>query len=99
MTSLELRPDETIQEVKLLSTLGALRGVIGSSVVRHQVSEQNLNMVRQFIDRPDDFFGAKTGSSQLQTANNPSGDYAPQSSQIQGILKQMHDDFTADLAK
>jgi len=90
---------ETLQEAKLLSTLGALRGVIGTSAIRKKVSQQDLNMVRQFIDRPDDFFGAKTSISELQTANNPFGDYAPQSSQIQGILKQMHDDFSADLAK
>merc|ERR1719181_151512 len=30
---------------------------------------------------------------------NPFGDYAPQSTQIQGILKGMYDAFTADLEK
>jgi len=37
--------------------------------------------------------------SAAQIAANPFGDYAPQSSQIQGILKGMYDAFTADLEK
>jgi hypothetical protein len=39
------------------------------------------------------------GMSAAQIANNPFGDYAPQSTQIQGILKGMYDAFTADLEK
>jgi len=90
---------ETLQEAKLLSTLGGLRGVLGTSVVRKKVSEENLNKVRQFIDHPDDFFGANTGMSALQAGNNPNGDYAPQSGQISGILQGMYDAFTANLEK
>merc|ERR1719301_107296 len=41
--------------------------------------------------------GTETGF--VQTGNNPFGDYAPQSTQIQGILKGMYDAFTADLEK
>merc|ERR1712217_129753 len=37
--------------------------------------------------------------SAAQVAQNPFGDYAPQSTQIQGILKGMYDSFTADLEK
>jgi hypothetical protein len=37
--------------------------------------------------------------SAAQVAQNPFGDYAPQSTQIQGILKGMYDAFTADLEK
>jgi len=33
----------------------------------------------------------------LEVENNPFGDYAPQSTQIQGILKGMYDAFTGDL--
>jgi len=88
---------ETLQEAQVLSTLGALRGVLGTSVVRKKVSEKNLNMVREFIDRPDDFLGAKNGISEVQTGNNPFGDYAPQSGAIQGILQGMYDAFTGNL--
>merc|ERR1719352_1595032 len=35
----------------------------------------------------------------MQEGNNPFGDYAPQSTQIQGILKGMYDAFTAELEK
>jgi len=88
---------QTIQEAELLSTLGALRGVMGTSVVRKTVSDSNLNLVRNFINSPDDYFNTKAGVVELQTANNPFGDYAPQSSAIQGILKGMYDTFTMDL--
>merc|ERR1719333_1119958 len=37
--------------------------------------------------------------SAAQVGQNPFGDYAPQSTQIQGILKGMYDTFTADLEK
>merc|ERR1719220_2728957 len=39
------------------------------------------------------------GMSAVQLRNNPFGDYTPQSTQIQGILKGMYDAFTADLEK
>merc|ERR1719498_542105 len=41
----------------------------------------------------------QTALSAAQVANNPFGDYAPQSTQIQGILKGMYDAFTTDLEK
>merc|ERR1719352_2221060 len=37
--------------------------------------------------------------SATQIANNPFGDYAPQSSKIQAILKGMYDSFTTELEK
>merc|ERR1719181_2728579 len=37
--------------------------------------------------------------SAAQVGQNPFGDYAPQSTQIQGILKGMYDAFTGDLEK
>merc|ERR1719201_1076792 len=39
------------------------------------------------------------GMSAAQVGQNPFGDYAPQSTQIQGILKGMYDAFTGDLEK
>jgi len=56
-------------------------------------------MVRDFINNPDDFLHAKNAISELQTGNNPFGDYAPKSGQIQGVLKGMYDDFTGSLEK
>merc|ERR1719446_1403422 len=37
--------------------------------------------------------------SAAQVGQNPFGDYAPQSTRIQGILKGMYDTFTSDLEK
>merc|ERR1719299_344916 len=44
-------------------------------------------------------FVVSTETGFVQTGNNPFGDYAPQSTQIQGILKGMYDGFTSDLEK
>merc|ERR1719277_1933100 len=67
----------------------------------HTTSDQDLELVRQFIAHPQDFANARhtAGTMALQTQNNPFGDYAPQSTQIQGILKGMYDGFTSDLEK
>jgi len=91
---------ETLQEAQLLSVVAGVRGLLKRPVVQHSVDEQDMQVVRHFIDRPEDFVGSRTGViSAAQIANNPFGDYAPQSTQIQGILKGMYDAFTADLEK
>merc|ERR1719473_438648 len=51
-------------------------------------------MIKTFIANPN---GVSSGKAFLQTANNPFGDYAPASTQIQGILKNMYDTFTSNL--
>merc|ERR1719464_1098071 len=64
------------------------------------MADQDLNLVKRFVDRPEDFVDSRAGAmSAAQIANNPFGDYAPQSTQIQGILKGMYDSFTGDLEK
>merc|ERR1719267_339683 len=57
--------------------------------------------MKHFVTRPDDFMTASShGMSAAQMGQpNPFGDYAPQSTQIQGILKGMYDAFTSDLEK
>merc|ERR1740123_2994083 len=58
-------------------------------------------MIRNFVTHPEALKAnnGKNGMSAVQLRNNPFGDYAPQSTQIQGILKGMYDAFTADLEK
>merc|ERR1719382_2406344 len=52
------------------------------------------------MNRPEEFVGGRSAMlSAAQIANNPFGDYAPQSTQIQGILKGMYDSFTTSLEK
>merc|ERR1719456_1951945 len=56
--------------------------------------------MKHFVSKPMDFMQRTTkGMSAAQVSANPFGDYAPQSGQIQGILKGMYDAFTADLEK
>merc|ERR1719181_2068503 len=66
----------------------------------HSISDKDIDLVKSFASKPEDFVKAKkTGMSAAQIGQNPFGDYAPQSTQIQGILKGMYDAFTADLEK
>jgi len=91
---------ETLQEAQVLSVVDGVRGLLKKSVVSHAVAESDLKVVQHFVERPEDFLGTRSNFlSASQIANNPFGDYAPQSTQIQGILKGMYDAFTADLEK
>lgn len=91
---------ETLQEARLLSAVAGVRGLLRQPVVTHTVSGTDLQVVQRFVDRPEDFVGARSeGLSAAQIEHNPFGDYAPQSTQIQGILKGMYDAFAADLEK
>jgi len=91
---------ETMQEAQLLSVVDGVRGVLGKDAVTSTLSDKDLDVVQHFIKSPEDFVGSRSGMmSAAQIEANPNGDYAPQSSQIQGILKGMYDAFTADLEK
>jgi len=91
---------ETLQEAQLLSVIAGVRTVLKRPVVTRTVGEKELQTMQHFLDRPEDFVGGSTGMvSAMQMANNPFGDYAPKSGQIQGILKGMYDAFTGDLEK
>jgi len=91
---------ETLQEAQLLSVVAGVRGLLHKEQVSQSTSDKDLQMVKRFVDAPDSFIGSRTeGLSAAQIANNPFGDYAPQSTQIQGILKGMYDAFTSGLEK
>jgi len=91
---------ETMQEAQLLSVVDGVRGVLGKAPVVNTLSSQDLQTIEAFIKKPEDFVGGRAGVlSAAQIAANPYGDYAPQSTQIQGILKGMYDAFTSDLEK
>eukprot|EP00927_Polykrikos_kofoidii_P082054 TRINITY_DN8050_c0_g1_i3.p1 TRINITY_DN8050_c0_g1~~TRINITY_DN8050_c0_g1_i3.p1 ORF type:complete len:704 (+),score=138.80 TRINITY_DN8050_c0_g1_i3:70-2181(+) len=91
---------ETLQEAQVLSVVAGLRSVLRHSTVNQLTSAADLAVVKHFVDKPEEFVGGGSSAlSAVQIAQNPFGDYAPQSSQIQGILKSMHDAFSADLEK
>jgi hypothetical protein len=75
--------------------------VLSKPLATEALSESDVDVIRKFVQQPQAFVQAPVhGTSQLQVGgSNPFGDYAPQSTQIQGILKGMYDAFTSDIEK
>merc|ERR1719443_1096166 len=64
------------------------------------LSAQDLDAVRQFAESPEKFFRQQGGlAAALQLNQNPFGDYSPKSIQIQGILKEMYDNYARELER
>jgi hypothetical protein len=76
-----------------------VRTALKHKVVSQSFSDKDVQVMKRFVAEPDAFVGKSSGMSAAQIGQNPFGDYAPQSSQIQGILKGMYDAFTSDLEK
>merc|ERR1711935_1001907 len=76
---------EVFQEAEVLSVVAGLRKVLRNSIAEHAVSTSEYDAVSRFVHHPDGFVGSRSVSA-AQITNNPFGDYAPQSTQIQGIL-------------
>lgn len=87
---------QTMQQAQLLSVVGGVREVLSKTASADALSENDAEAIRQFVQNPEDFM--TKGTSALQVGG-PFGDYAPQSSQISGILKGMYDSFTSNLEK
>jgi peptidoglycan hydrolase CwlO-like protein len=91
----ENRQAMMFQEAQLLSVVSGVRSVLKTEKVK-TMADKDLEVIKRFVDHPETFVAQKaTGFMQ----NNPFGDYAPQSTQIQGILKGMYDAFTMDIEK
>jgi len=91
---------ETLQQAQVLSVVAGLKSLMKKPVAKRALSDEDFETVEKFVEKPEDFVsGSHVALSAVQIANNPFGDYAPQSTKIQGILKGMYDSFTADLEK
>jgi hypothetical protein len=91
---------ETLKEAELMSVVAVLRTAMKHKVVKQSFSDKDMQVMNDFVAKPDTFVAKHTsGMSAAQMGQNPFGDYAPQSTQIQGILKGMYDAFTSDLEK
>jgi len=91
---------ETLQEAQVLSVVAGIRNVLREPFVTRFVADKDLEVVRRFVDHPENYVGGRSEYlSAAQIAQNPFGDYAPQSTQVQGVLKGMYDSFTGDLEK
>eukprot|EP00928_Gymnodinium_smaydae_P070637 TRINITY_DN54437_c0_g1_i1.p1 TRINITY_DN54437_c0_g1~~TRINITY_DN54437_c0_g1_i1.p1 ORF type:complete len:738 (+),score=207.04 TRINITY_DN54437_c0_g1_i1:58-2214(+) len=90
-----------MEQANFLTVAAAVRPVLERPTAERVLSMRDLEAVRLFAARPQDFVKGGRGSrpSALQVANNPFGDYAPQSTQIQGILKGLYDSFASSLEK
>merc|ERR1719201_1499361 len=90
---------ETLHEAELYSVMSGVKTALKHKVAQ-SFSENEMEVMKHFVSKPDDFVGRRSKTmSAAQVGQNPFGDYAPQSTQIQGILKGMYDAFTADLEK
>jgi predicted nucleic acid-binding Zn-ribbon protein len=91
----------SMKEAQLISVAASIRPVLGKlSLASKAISEADLQAVRLFIEKPRDFVALQQkAASEMQVGNNPAGDYAPQSTQIQGVLKGLYDSFAANLEK
>jgi hypothetical protein len=95
---------EVRHNADLFGAAADLRHVLSRAIVGKTTSKQDLELLTRFVEHPDDFSSSPAKSSGMVSAaqvgrHNPFGEYAPQSTQIQGILKGMYDAFTADLEK
>lgn len=104
--------EASMHEAELLSAAAGVRAVLSRPSASRRLSTADLSAAEHFAARPEDFAaeaparaaraarGAlKSGASDLQVANNPFGDYAPRSTQIQGILKGLYDSFLSSLER
>jgi len=88
------------KEAEILSVVAGVRKVLHKDSVKDNMSDDDLRLMKHFVSSPMDFIQkSEKGMSAAQTGANPFGDYAPQSTQIQGRLKGMYDAFAADLEK
>jgi len=86
-----------LQQAKFLSVVGGLGQVLDIAQAQSKLSLDQLDVVRRFVQHPE--ADVQHGLIAAQTGQNPFGDYAPASDQIQGLFKGMYDGFTADLEK
>jgi len=87
---------ESFRSIALAGVAESLREIMENPQAQSRFSPDEIDVVSQFIRNPKD--SSSQGMIATQTDANPAGDYAPASSQIQGILKSMKDSMSADLA-
>jgi len=83
------------EEAQIMSVAADVQGVLKRPGTSQLMSESDLKVVRAFVSNPAGEFSA----IQMGQSQNPFGDYAPQSTQIQGILKSLYDSFVDSLKK
>lgn len=86
------------QTVQKMSVVQGVKRALAMLPTDNQLSDDDVEFVHSFVADPAAAFGEKSKSFlQAKGKNNPFGDYAPASTQLQGILKNMYDTFVDDL--
>jgi hypothetical protein len=83
-----------MQQAQLMSVVDGVRKTLRK--LPETLADKDVLALKSFLSTPEKFTGHATSMAQV---SGPFGDYAPQSSQIQGILKGMYDAFTSDIEK
>lgn len=87
---------QTMQEAQLLSVVPGVKQAIMSPIISQSVTDADMEAVRRFVEKPQAVV-SRSSMSAAQVGQNPFGDYAPQSGQIQGILKSMYDSLATEI--
>eukprot|EP00397_Hematodinium_sp_SG-2012_P018030 GEMP01018454.1.p1 GENE.GEMP01018454.1~~GEMP01018454.1.p1 ORF type:complete len:691 (+),score=169.77 GEMP01018454.1:40-2112(+) len=82
----------TLQKAMTLSIVKGVNQALNSLPADGGLSAEDRKLVDSFVNQAH-------GSRFMQVSNNPFGDYAPASTQIQGILKNMYDTFVAQMER
>jgi predicted nucleic acid-binding Zn-ribbon protein len=89
--------ESALQQAELDSAAAGVRSAL-RRVPKDTMTPEDMRTVQDFVQDPTRFWSSsKTSFSGAQIAQNPFGDYAPASTVIQGILKEMYDGFTSSL--
>merc|ERR1719272_1811030 len=91
---LESAVDKVTDEAQLLSVVGYIRPVL-QTTLPSSIASSDIEVLKKFLDAPDKFVSG--GSSELQM--DKAAPFGKPADQITGILKGMHDAFTADLKR
>jgi hypothetical protein len=83
-----------LQEAETLSVVAGVRNALKMLPSADALDSEDMEMVKAFVGNP---LGKKAAFLQAKLNNNPFGDYAPASTKIQGILKNMYDTFLANM--
>mmetsp|Transcript_58380 Transcript_58380/g.162738 ORF Transcript_58380/g.162738 Transcript_58380/m.162738 type:complete len:744 (-) Transcript_58380:98-2329(-) len=97
--------ETTMQQAQLLSVAGGVQAVLQRPLATRTLSVADLRAAELFVEKPVALLASSAPRPRhgalgvLQVEENPFGDYAPQSTRIQGILKGLYDAFTSSLEK
>jgi len=90
----------SVRQAEAVGAAAGIKDLLANPRAIQMVSAQDLKVMEEFVEKPSEFLQGQRGAvGFLDAQANPFGDYQPKSGQIQGILKEMYDQFCKDLEK